>query len=147
MCTNTSSTYQTFSLASPLILSVSSPQVSDFSNHREISSTNPITITGTRNVQFTIYFPSEYQIMEVHLSTTEKLQYFSGRTSEEKPPTNAVITSSSTNEIFDYAITIVSSSTQSTKQLSLTIVTSKTTSITSLTIMACTGKILSIMKN
>ncbi|CAF2802982.1 unnamed protein product [Rotaria sp. Silwood2] len=137
VCTNTSLTYKAFPLNSPLVLSVSSPQIQDISHDREISSTNPITITGAKGVQITVYFPSPYQIMGVYLTATKKLQYLFGHTREQNPQINAAIISSPGDKFFEYLITIVPPSTQPTRQLSLTIVTSGITDITSLTITAC----------
>ncbi|CAF3360715.1 unnamed protein product [Rotaria sp. Silwood1] len=139
VCTNASLTYKTFSLNSPLVLSASSPQLPDISQDREISSANPITITGVKVVQITVNFPSPYQVMEVHLKTTKKLQYFFGNTREQHRQINAVIISSPTDKSFEYLLTIISPSTQPTRQLSLAIVTSGITDITSLTITACIG--------
>ncbi|CAF4582630.1 unnamed protein product, partial [Rotaria sp. Silwood1] len=139
VCTNASLTYKAFSLNSPLVLSASSPQLPDISQDREISSANPITITGVKVVQITVNFPSPYQVMEVHLKTTKKLQYFFGNTREQHRQINAVIISSPTDKSFEYLLTIISPSTQPTRQLSLAIVTSGITDITSLTITACIG--------
>ncbi len=140
MCTNTSSTYQAFLLNSPLISSVSSPQISNFSNNPQISSTNPLAIPEQKVIQLDIYFPSPYQVMEIHLQTTNILNYFLGRTGDSKPQLTGVIISSS--DVFvEYLITVVLSSTQPTNELSLTIYTAQATNITLLTIIACTGNI------
>ncbi|CAF0996864.1 unnamed protein product [Rotaria sordida] len=139
VCTEKSSTYQAFPLNSPLVLSVSSPQISDFSHNREISSKHPITIPGAKGIQVIVEFPSPYRVMTVNLTTTKKLQYFLGHTGEQNPQINAVITSSPNRPVFDYLITIVPPSTQPSTQLSLAILTSGITDITSLTITACTA--------
>ncbi|CAF2003035.1 unnamed protein product [Rotaria magnacalcarata] len=141
VCTNASNNYQAFPLNSPLILTVSSPQIPELTTIREISPQHPITVIGTKEVYTTIYFSSMYEVMEIDLIATSKLRYFAARTDDQKPSVNGVIQASSTDTNVHYVIHIVPPSTQFTKIVSLTIITTVTTNITSIQIKACTGPI------
>ncbi|CAF3426792.1 unnamed protein product [Rotaria socialis] len=139
VCTNASAAYQAFSLNSPLILTVSSPQIPELTATREISPTHPLTVIGTKEVYMTIYFTSVYEVMEINLSATHRLRYFAARTDDEHPSINGVIEPSSTDTNVQYVIHVVPPSTQLTKVVSLTIITSVTTDIKSIQIKACTA--------
>lgn len=141
VCTKASPNYRSFSLNSPLVLSVASSPIPDFSTTREISQSNPITITGAKGVTVIVYFLYPYQVMEIRMKTSNKLAYFFARLEDQVAQINGVLVSSPSDTYFEYLITFVPPSNHPTKQVSLTIVTSKTTDITSLAITACTGNL------
>lgn len=142
VCSNTSSTYQAFSLNSPLIISVTSnSQLPAFQQGREVSPTNPIEIPGGTIAQPIITFSSTFQLMEVTLQITKKVRYFYIRSGATRPTVNYTSTSI-TNQYYDYLITVPPSS-QSTTTVFLVISTEETANITGFTIKACTGKISS----
>jgi hypothetical protein len=140
VCTNASSDYQEFSLNSSLIASITSnSQLSEFHKGRDISSTNPIEITGATLARPTITFPSTYQVMEISLRSTRKIRYFFVRTGPTRPVINYTLTSSTDNS-YEYLIT-VPPLVQATDSIFLVISPEETANITAFKIKACTGKI------
>ena len=139
-CTNTSETYQSFTLTSPLISTVSSPQIDKFSNNPEISISRPLTLEKNKYVEIDVIFASSTQAMEIYLTATKEISKFTARTKDSNPLIAGTLVSTSVDSV-TYVLTVVPPSTQSTMKLSLVIYSSKSgsTSITSLIIKACTG--------
>ncbi len=140
MCTKTSSTYQEFSLDSPLISSILSSQSSDFTLGRKVSPSDPIALKKGKYIQATFYFASTYKMMEIHLNSTQQLKYFFCRTGQSKPALASTLLSSN-GLFYEYLITINSSTTEATDRLIIIIASDETTYITACTLMACTGNI------
>lgn len=138
VCSNTSSTYQSFSLNSPLISSIIlTPQV-NFTKNVPISSTNPLQIQTGNTLKITVNFPLKYQIMEIIFDTNRKIQNASTTTDQSTSPVNAQNIQSSSNTVFRYLTNAIPLAAQ---QFTITIVFTGYTNITSFTINACTGKV------
>ncbi len=139
MCTNASSTYQVFSLDSPLISSVSPPS-SDFTKGRQISPTNPITLSAGKSTQANaiIYFFQRYQVMELSLITLQTINSFRVLIGTNTTVLTASLVST-TDGSYQYVITVPPALTQPAKRVAAVISISETTNITGFTIKACTG--------
>jgi len=140
VCTKTSSSYQEFSLDSPLISSILSSQSSDFTLGRKVSPSDPIALQKGKYIQATLYFASTYKMMEIRLNSTQQLKYFFCRTGQSKPALASTLLSSN-GLFYEYLITINASTTQATDRLIIIIVSDETTYITACTLTACIGNI------
>lgn len=145
MCTSTSSTYQEFALNSPLISSVSPLSPIGFNKDRQISSTNPITVSKSGSVQSTVFFPAFYQVMELNLVTTQPTTIFNARIGDDKTMLDASLVSSTAGS-YEYVIDVPTALMQPTNKITVVVFAPKTTNITAFTIKACTGTDLSLTK-
>ncbi len=143
MCTNASSTYQVFSLDSPLISSVS-PASSNFTKGRQISPTNPITLPVGKSIQSTITFAQGYQVMQLNLVTSEPVTFFKVRIGTNTTVLTASLVSTA-NGSYQYVVIVPPALTQPVTQVAVVISISQTTNITGFTLEACTGNSLSSM--
>jgi hypothetical protein len=143
VCTNASSTYQVFSLDSPLISSVS-PASSNFTQGRQISPTNPITLPVGKSIQSTITFAQTYQVMQLNLVTSEPVTFFKVRIGTNTTVLNASLVSTA-NGSYQYVVIVPPALTQPVTQVAIVISISQTTNITGFTIDACTGNSFVLM--
>lgn len=141
-CSSASDNYQAFTLDSSLVSTVTSTQISDMANKREISPSHPLVLSDGKPVQIYAHFPANYEVMEVTLLTTVKLTEFYIRTQQSLPQILGVLVAAPNNSYFEYLATVVAPSTQPAKQVFITILPTAATNIIGLTIKACTGKII-----
>ena len=144
MCSSSSSSYQAFSLDSPLISTVSAGS-SNFTKGRTVSPTNPITIPGGRPIQPIIYFPVPYQVMELTVVTVQKITYVKiliGNTATLLTASVSV-NSDGSNQ---YVVTVPPELVQPASKITVFISNVDTTNVIGFTIKACTGNIFSFFK-
>ncbi len=125
-----------FSLDSPLITFVS-PAASNFTQGREISPTNPITLTVGNSIQSTIHFLAAYQIKQLNLITSKPINSFNASIGTNPTVLTATLNSTA-NGSYKYVIVIPPALDQRVTQIAVVITISQTTNITGFTIEACT---------
>ncbi|CAF3508414.1 unnamed protein product [Didymodactylos carnosus] len=137
VCLNTSSSFIPFSLNSPLIQSVSTPQLPELTKGVVISNQSPLQISKEETIVTSITFIKPFQVMSVIITSSNNQMKISAYTNQEIALLNATISTNAT--ITEYVIQAPNAATQPSNQLIVIIQTPNSTAIiTQFLIKACT---------